>query len=105
MTKKLTKTEFYKLQWYNERSDRMKLEQEILRQQIKIKQLNRALLQYKIRDEDLEITSLDREEKHLKAQATELKSEQSKVIDRVRKRLKLEGRFGYDEETLEVIED
>jgi len=105
MTKKLTKTEFYKLQWYNERAERMKLEQELLRQQVKVKQLNRALLQYKIKDADLEITSLDREAKNVEAQAKELKSEQSDIMKRIRKRLKLNGRFGYNEETLEVIED
>lgn len=105
MTKKLTKTEFYKLQWYNERAERMKLEQELMRQQIKIKQLNRVILQYKIKDEDIEINTLDKECKHLQTQAKELQTEQSEVLNRVRKRLKLEGRFGYDEETLEVIED
>lgn len=104
-TKKLTKTEFYKLQWFSERAARLRLEEELKRKDIRIKQLNRVILQYKIRDEDLEISSLEKEEQNIKAQAKELKLEQSEVLKRVRKRLKLDGRFGYDEETLEVIED
>lgn len=102
-TKYLTKTEALTLENFF-------LESEVVLRDIQINALTELTLDLKkevkrheLRELSSEISSTKKHRKRLKGKKENLASQREEIVEKIKKRLKLSGAFGFSPETLEVI--
>lgn len=86
------------------------LESEVVLQEIKNSglieltlDLKKEVKRYETRDLDMDISLNRKHRKKLRGKKENLASQRKEVVETIKKRLKLDGAFGFNPDTLEVI--
>lgn len=103
--KKLTKEEFLELELLHAKSDIMNREKVILELRKELIDMKKSLLVYANKEMEVNLVDLDKTLSALNKKAEDGKKERESSIGKVKKRLKIKGRFGYDPDTLAVLEE
>jgi len=103
-TKTLTKTEFLELELQHAQSDLVNREKVILDLKKQLIKANKSILVYMNKELDQDLGSLEQAAETLAQKREKSKKTRELSMAKVRKRLKLADRFGYNPDTLEVQE-
>jgi len=103
-TKKLKKEEFFELELTHVNDELLKKECEILNLKKQLAQSRKSTLKYMIKELDEGCVVVNEELGILRLRVEKNKKTRDSCVDRIRKRLKLSGKFGYNEDTLEIKE-
>ena len=103
--KKLKKDEFLQLELEHLNSELLTKDKEILEFKRQLNRLTKSNLQHMIKDLDYECLSLKTELNTVEIKREKQKDKRNIVLSKIRKRLKLSGKFGYNPDTLEILED
>ncbi len=104
MAKKLKKDEFFDLESQHVSKELLDKDKEILELKIELFKSRKSILKYMIKELDVDCVRMDKELKDFDKKYEVDSKKRNEILDRIRDRLKLLGRFGYNSDTLEIIE-
>ena len=102
--KTISREEFFELELRHAESDKIGYEKTIFSLEKELSEAKKSLLSYMSKDLDRKIIDLKTKIEGLQISEAREKKARDLTINKIKKRQKITGRFGYDPDTLIIIE-
>jgi len=103
--KKLTYKEVYEIDGLYHKIEKLRMDIELMKEKKQGSVLKKKVYEFLIKDEDICIKDANKIIDEKNKSIDSIREQSENVIESIRKRLKLSGKFGFDPDTLEVVED